>query len=78
MFRYDCCPDWQIIFYSGGEIEIDSLEEDDTYVNFGEDKADEIIKVLDLGEEEIGKNGLSKEGAKQLKKAIGERTKVFK
>lgn len=48
------------LFHSSGLVENDGLEEADTYVGLGDDRAREVDEELAMQVEEATKNGLSK------------------
>lgn len=66
------------IFQSGGMIEDDGLQNEDLYVDFGDDSQHDIDLELEKRVNEATFNGLSKHGVQCLKSAIAQHRSIFK
>jgi len=65
------------VYHSAGGFEADGLEEDDIYIDLGEDDESEIIKELDKRVFEARDAGLSEEGQKTLKELLDDNLSIF-
>lgn len=66
------------VSHNGGTIRSDGLEEDDIYIDFGDDTAEEISKEFDRRVKEAAKHGLYDKEVQKLRKAINEHNEIFK
>lgn len=66
------------VFHSSGQIEEDGLEDEDVYVDLGDDRIEDIEDELQKRIAEAVSNGLSRKGEKKLEEIIQQNKTVFK
>lgn len=66
------------VFHNGGQIEDDGLDDEDMYIDLGDDSIEVIETELENQVAEALGNGLSSEGGRRLKQIIKNNMSVFK
>lgn len=68
----------EAIFHSAGGYENDGLEEDDVYIDLGEDPDEDIVAEIQKRVDEAKSNGLSPDGVKKLRTLLFDNKAVFR